>query len=826
MKIPDNLPRACRTLGLATALLIGIVHAPASAGGGPENVAVVVNAASWASLAVANQFVRLRHIPQANIIYLDQVPDIEQTDVDSFRERILRPAVQEIEGRGLGAQIDYLVYSADLPWRIDVTSDMKDQQFPGVTTPAASINGLTYLCGYVLNKSTAYLNLLINRYARRPQPLLDAQPVPDTRKNDYVTALNLTESKKWAEAADIFRRIIAEAPRSPELLYNLACCLARQDKPAEAMEMLQRAVDAGYLSFANLQADQDLKSLWTRDDFKQLIERMKARVFNVQPTQGFRSIYAWDAKGEVTKLDGPRYLLSTVLAVTSGRGNSVREAVEALRRSAEADGTRPTGTIYYMLNDDIRSITRQWAFAPAVSTLKDLGVKAEIAGGDIPRAKTDVQGAMIGSAEFDWPGSGSKILPGAICEHLTSFGGALSEGAGQTPLTDLIRAGAAAASGTVTEPFAIQEKFPDPFIQVHYARGCTAAEAFYQSIPGPYQLLIVGDPLCRPWAKIPTVTVSGAKAGDAVSGKVTLTPGVTGGNVVPVRHYELFIDGVRRALCKPTGNFTFDTSQLPDGYHELRIISVAEGLIETQGEVILPLRVANQNRRLTVSGPAGGHVALGEPVKLRAALDGATAIAIVQGARVLATISGAAGEATIDSRVLGLGPVELRAVGIIGDIDKGPRVISDPILLDIAPPPALPAVQPPNGALWVNGLRVSPDGGTAVAVDDTHSDGWVAKAGIKTGQGFAVSGCFEVPADEVYQFQVRTDGELSLAVDGKPLVTAKGGGWQLVPVSLAAGMHEMTARGAAGSQLHLDLRFGGPGAFAVGSPRFRHNAKG
>jgi hypothetical protein len=65
-----------------------------------------------------------------------------------------------------------------------------------------------------------------------------------------------------------------------------------------------------------------------------------------------------------------------------------------------------------------------------------------------------------------------------------------------------------------------------------------------------------------------------------------------------------------------------------------------------------------------------------------------------------------------------------------------------------------------------------------------------------------------------------------LAVDGKPLVTAKGGGWQLVPVSLAAGMHEMTARGAAGSQLHLDLRFGGPGAFAVGSPRFRHNAKG
>ena len=40
-------------------------------------------------------------------------------------------------------------------------------------------------------------------------------------------------------------------------------------------------------------------------------------------------------------------------------------------------------------------------------------------------------------------------------------------------------------------------------IQVHYARGCSLAEAFYQSVYAPYQLMIVGDPLCRPWANIP-----------------------------------------------------------------------------------------------------------------------------------------------------------------------------------------------------------------------------------------------------------------------------------------------------------------------------------
>ena len=48
-----------------------------------------------------------------------------------------------------------------------------------------------------------------------------------------------------------------------------------------------------------------------------------------------------------------------------------------------------------------------------------------------------------------------------------------------------------------TEPFAIQAKFPTAFIQAFYVEGCSLAEAFYQSVTGPYQLLIIGDPLCR-----------------------------------------------------------------------------------------------------------------------------------------------------------------------------------------------------------------------------------------------------------------------------------------------------------------------------------------
>ena len=178
-------------------------------------------------------------------------------------------------------------------------------------------------------------------------------------------------------------------------------------------------------------------------------------------------------------------MLSMMLGVTAGRGNTLAEVLAYLHRSAAADGTHPQGTIYFMQNDDIRSRVRQAGFPRRRRELEDLGVAAEIVDGVLPRRKNDVQGAMLGVADFDWKASRSTILPGAICEHFTSFGGDMHAGAGQTPLSVFLRYGAAAASGTVTEPYAIAEQVPRPMIHVHYARGCTVAEAFYQSVIVP-----------------------------------------------------------------------------------------------------------------------------------------------------------------------------------------------------------------------------------------------------------------------------------------------------------------------------------------------------
>ena len=279
-----------------------------------------------------------------------------------------------------------------------------------------------------------------------------------------------------------------------------------------------------------------------------------------EPTLSFSSKLGFNMEGEASALSGRRYLLSMVLGVTSGRGNSVEEVLGYLQRSAAADGTHPKGTIYYVQNGDVRSKVRQAGFSAAVKQLKALGVAAEILEGTVPQNKPDVQGAMLGVADFHWKAYGSTILPGAICEHFTSFGGIMNKSGGQTCLSELLRYGATAASGTVTEPYSIAQKFPAPAIQVHYARGCTVAEAYYQSVMCPYQLLIVGDPLCRPWANIPQVTADGLAPGSTVKGVLKVTPAAQFFANVKADHFAMILDGQTiRGECPPGGTLEFDT---------------------------------------------------------------------------------------------------------------------------------------------------------------------------------------------------------------------------------------------------------------------------
>ena len=830
---------SCASLRRVGCTLAITVAALSRAAGGPENTVIVVNADSWASTCIANEYVQARGIPPWNVIYLSDLPSFDSLPVEDFRQKILGPVLQTLESRGLAPQTDAVLYSADFPTMIDLSGDVGQAKLSPALTPFGSINGLTFLYQAVQLKSVATLDLGANYYSRRAAlPRQDSGWTTEERENYTRATLEVQEAGKQAASAgpeatkkklkgpiETMEKIREKHLDAAELNYNLGCAYALSARPEDAVRALHRAVDSGWWEVRNAVTDGDLASLRGRPDFEKFVARLRELKFEPQPAIGFRGAISWLESGQAVRHeDGRRYLISTMLACTSGRGISVREAAAGLRRSATADGRMPKGTVYYLKNPDVRSTTREWGFEAAVEKLKALGVKAVVEDGVLPENKPDVMGLTTGAAAFDWAASKSRILPGAICEHLTSCGGMMNEGDGQTPLTEFLRNGAAGASGTVSEPFAIQAKFPTPFIHSFYAQGCTLGEAFYQSVSGPYQLLIVGDALCKPWGRRLVVKADNLSIGDKLKGTVKITPRATSPDHIAAAIFELYVDGKRALLVKNGDSFAWNTSNVPDGAHDIAIVATAADAVASQGRLVVPVEVRNSEETLTVSAPGGRERPWNRPIEITASQPGAKEIVFMTNVRVVARIAGDKGSASIDPRALGQGPVRIRTIAIREG--AGPRqIVAKPIELVIVPPSPLTALTLPTGHTLGDELELHV--GTRAPVGAKRAAGdWLSKAGVGDGEEFAVEGWFEVPEDDVYQFQLDGNAAIkSLSVDGVPQSWPRGKQWWFVPVHLAKGLHRLNIGAVGKAQPSLEIRFGGPGAQRLNGGRFKRLLK-
>jgi uncharacterized protein (TIGR03790 family) len=92
------------------------------------------------------------------------------------------------------------------------------------------------------------------------------------------------------------------------------------------------------------------------------------------------------------------------------------------------------------------------------------------------------------------------FLPGALADHLTSFGGDLLGNNGQMSSLRWLAAGATASYGTVSEPCSHWQKFPHPqMLLKSYLSGATAIEAYWKSVAWPTQGVFIGEPLAAPY---------------------------------------------------------------------------------------------------------------------------------------------------------------------------------------------------------------------------------------------------------------------------------------------------------------------------------------
>src|SRR5688572_5319553 len=107
-------------------LLFAVVLALASraeAGQGPQNTVVVINARSPLSVAIGHRYAQWRNVPTRNLIYLDWDSEPVATDVETFRQRILLPIVQQLDARKITSHITTIAYSSDFPYVIDFKAD-------------------------------------------------------------------------------------------------------------------------------------------------------------------------------------------------------------------------------------------------------------------------------------------------------------------------------------------------------------------------------------------------------------------------------------------------------------------------------------------------------------------------------------------------------------------------------------------------------------------------------------------------------------------------------------------------------------------------------
>jgi hypothetical protein len=669
---PVNLAsKLLKPLVVALACLIASPCGEAWAGAGAAEWVVVVNGDSTNSRTLANHFCSLRNIPFRNVVVLRSIPDRDRISVDEFRDRILGPLLKEIEARGLAPTVQGIAYSCDFPTAVTIDSDLRElKDRSRYLTPVGSINGLTYLFRWVLAKNPTYIGFEANWFAAREgSAILNVYTGTPEQREELQKWL---ENNQHEEAAQRFDELRATVENSFPIEFLAARQWSLAGNKSKAKERLASAIRKGWRYRKEISNDPAFDALSDDPEFQKLVNRCPNDDFRYLPTRGFdaRRFYAPNTLESLKPDQGISYMLSTMLSVTRDEGITMPEAIAHLERSALADYSRPVGGYFFNSTSDVRTTAREPNFAIAVEKLQDMKLDARVTKSPLPGIFQKVNGVTFGLAQFNWPRSGAQLMPGSIAENLTSFGGVMTD-TSQTKSTELLRFGAAITSGTVTEPFAIQNKFPHPMIHVHYAQGLTAAEAYYQSVLCPYQLLIVGDPLCQPFAESPRFMMQGIKRGDRVKGVVTLqlVASEADHTVDPVRLTWL-VDGVPKNESPFQNRVRVQVADADQGAQEWRLIAKGPKPLEHRFEQSVWVVTGPSESDITIQGPEKWTIKEGEKLKVTFANPPKTgSIAIRHDWEILAKQPVDQTTFEIDAKDIGSGPVRLQGI-VLGENDQ------------------------------------------------------------------------------------------------------------------------------------------------------------
>ena len=223
-------------------------------------------------------------------------------------------------------------------------------------------------------------------------------------------------------------------------------------------------------------------------------------------TFGFNKAYC-SKKCGITK-SSPYYNSDTLVPYTDFgirptmqlAATDIISAKQLIDNGVKSDSTFPTGTGYLVSTSDKNRNVRDPIFKHIVSSFPKLP-RIERVEGDFIKNKSNVLFYFTGINYVEHLAT-LKFLPGAIADHLTSFGGVLT-GSKQMPIINWLNAGVTGSYGTVSEPCNYVQKFPNPAIVIkRYVAGETLLESYWKSVAWPGQGLFIGEPLASPFKQI------------------------------------------------------------------------------------------------------------------------------------------------------------------------------------------------------------------------------------------------------------------------------------------------------------------------------------
>jgi uncharacterized protein (TIGR03790 family) len=353
-----------------------------------ENVLLVINAQSPASVEIGEYYVAKRSIPAANIIRISTAAGDAISRAD-YERTIESPLAAFLTRQSLQDQILYIVLTKDIPLRISGTA--------GRDGSIASVDSeLTLLYRKLLGVSPPVVGRIANPLFLGERDLSAAKPV--TRYLTDIYLVTRLDGFTTADAKGLIDRSVAATPTGTFVLDQKATI-----------------VDAGGDAWLETAAER-LKAVAPKNQV--LLEATRAIAAESAPVLGY---YSWGSNDPANQL-------------------------------------RDTGL----------------TFAPGA----------------------------IGGTYVSTDGR-TLVEPPATWKPSAPSGGPVFRGSFQSLAGDLIRDGLTGVAAHVNEPYLDATVRPQILFPA-YASGFNLAESYYMAIPFlSWQTIVIGDPLCRPFAATP-----------------------------------------------------------------------------------------------------------------------------------------------------------------------------------------------------------------------------------------------------------------------------------------------------------------------------------